>query len=48
MEKYSSWVQNALPVLMELVRKGGRYTEESIADLRDSFKVYLTKNIKLN
>lgn len=39
MNKYSNWVQNALPVLMELVRKGCRYTEESIVDLRDSFKV---------
>jgi ankyrin repeat protein len=42
MNKYSNWVQNALPVLMELVRKGCRYTEESIVDLRDSFKVLFT------
>jgi ankyrin repeat protein len=47
MNKYSNWVQNALPVLMELVRKGGRYTEESIVDLRDSFKVLLSSLLLL-
>lgn len=33
------FVQSALPVLMEIVKKGGRYTEASISKLRPSFKV---------
>eukprot|EP00602_Paraphysomonas_sp_CaronLab_P005784 CAMPEP_0185033330 /NCGR_PEP_ID=MMETSP1103-20130426/22140_1 /TAXON_ID=36769 /ORGANISM="Paraphysomonas bandaiensis, Strain Caron Lab Isolate" /LENGTH=729 /DNA_ID=CAMNT_0027569553 /DNA_START=153 /DNA_END=2342 /DNA_ORIENTATION=+ len=37
-QQYGTWVLRALPVLLEIVRKGGRYTEDSIADLRDSFK----------
>lgn len=32
------FIQVALPVLMELVRKGARYTPESIASLRPSFQ----------
>jgi ankyrin repeat protein len=48
MNKYSNWVQNALPVLMELVRKGGRYTEESIFGLRDSFKVRALCSLSLS
>ncbi len=34
------FVINALPVLIEIARKGGRYTEESIQHLRPSFHVY--------
>jgi hypothetical protein len=38
-QQYGNWVIQALPVLLEIVRKGGRYTEDSIAGLRESFKV---------
>mmetsp|Transcript_13242 Transcript_13242/g.19951 ORF Transcript_13242/g.19951 Transcript_13242/m.19951 type:complete len:734 (+) Transcript_13242:86-2287(+) len=37
-QQYGTWVLQALPVLLEIVRKGGRYTEDSISDLRDSFR----------
>lgn len=33
------FAQDALPVLMEIVRKGGRYTEDTITTLRTSFQV---------
>ena len=33
------FVVHALPVLIELARRGGRYTEESISHLRPSFHV---------
>jgi hypothetical protein len=36
--KFGMWVQQALPVLLEIVRKGGRYTESSVANLRPSFQ----------
>mmetsp|Transcript_20388 Transcript_20388/g.37853 ORF Transcript_20388/g.37853 Transcript_20388/m.37853 type:complete len:750 (+) Transcript_20388:167-2416(+) len=36
--KFGMWVQQALPVLLEIVRKGGRYTESSVASLRPSFQ----------
>eukprot|EP01035_Chromulina_nebulosa_P017308 gene17308-22849_t len=38
LDEVSSFVQDALPVLMELVKKGGKYTEESLATLRPSFR----------
>ncbi len=41
LDEVSEFVQNALPVLMEIVRKGGRYSEESVASLRPSFQVRL-------
>lgn len=34
-----SFAIKALPVLIEIARKGGRYTEESISSLRPSFLV---------
>lgn len=36
--KFGMWVQQALPVLLEIVRKGGRYTESSVSGLRPSFQ----------
>lgn len=33
------FVVHALPVLIEIARRGGRYTEESISHLRPSFHV---------
>lgn len=38
-QQYGTWVLQALPVLLEIVRKGGRYTADSLEGLRDSFKV---------
>ena len=35
------FVTHVLPVLMEIVRKGGRYREESVLHLRLSFRVRL-------
>ena len=37
-DRVGNWVLQALPVLLEIVRKGGRYTEESVEHLRPSFK----------
>lgn len=37
-DEIQEFIQVALPVLMELVRKGARYTPESIASLRPSFQ----------
>ena len=37
-EKFGMWVQQALPVLLEIVRKGGRYSESSVSGLRLSFQ----------
>lgn len=39
LDDVQEFVQVSLPVLMELVRKGGRYTPESIVSLRPSFQV---------
>lgn len=39
LDDVQEFVQVSLPVLMELVRKGGRYTPESIISLRPSFQV---------
>jgi hypothetical protein len=36
--KFGMWVQQALPVLLEIVRRGGRYTESSVSGLRPSFQ----------
>ena len=36
--QFGMWVQQALPVLLEIVRKGGRYTESSVSGLRPSFQ----------
>jgi len=38
-DEVASFVQDALPVLMELIRKGGRYPDDAIATLRKSFQV---------
>ncbi len=42
LDEVSDFVQHALPVLMEIVRKGGRYAEESVASLRPSFQDAIT------
>ena len=39
LDEVQEFIQVCLPVLMELVRKGGRYTPESILSLRPSFQV---------
>lgn len=38
MDALAYFVQHALPSLMEIVKHGGRYTEESIEHLRPSFR----------
>ena len=38
LDEVQEFIQVALPVLMELVRKGARYTQESISSLRPSFQ----------
>mmetsp|Transcript_1547 Transcript_1547/g.2560 ORF Transcript_1547/g.2560 Transcript_1547/m.2560 type:complete len:746 (+) Transcript_1547:107-2344(+) len=38
LDEVQEFVQESLPVLMELVRKGARFTPESIASLRPSFQ----------
>ncbi len=37
-DEVAEFVQVQLPVLMEIVRKGGRFQPESIAHLRESFQ----------
>lgn len=39
LDDVQEFIQVSLPVLMELVRKGARYTPESIVSLRPSFQV---------
>ena len=39
LDEISSFVQDALPALMEIVRKGGKYNEEMLHSLRPSFRV---------
>lgn len=39
LDEVGEFVQVALPVLMELVRKGCRFTAESIGMMRPSFQV---------
>lgn len=41
-EDWGEFTQIALPVLMEIVRKGGRYSESSLANLRPSLKDAIT------
>ena len=37
----SEFAQVSLPVLMEICKKGGRYTEGALDTLRPSFKVFV-------
>ncbi len=38
-DEVSSFVEYALPVLMALVKKGAKYSEESLLQIRPSFRV---------
>lgn len=39
LDEVASFVEYALPVLMALVKKGAKYSEESLLQIRPSFRV---------
>lgn len=44
-DEVTDFVTTALPVLLEITRKGGRFEPDSIAFLRNSFQVITNYNV---